>query len=370
MEGVRQNAFMEAMVAVVHPSVMEATPTGFAGADPQAGLTPQREMHFAKQIVVNEPPAVSPGSPKRTYNGVRSSRLTKTGLPGEPDSQQSEHAKKQTGPMTLYMVLGGIFSFVVCMGTFLCFQNAKGHMYDSNLFSAKLAKAQEALGTGQYQDAVDNATQAVDEASKLGNSDPQLGNALFVRAKANYALGKNDLSKADAQKALTIRRAISGERSWPTAEAMVALAKTYITESNFKDAEPLLMQAVSAENTFQGKELDRADSVYTLGVCHEHLAMPKEAANEVGQALAIEQKILKANDPTLAATQTTYDRLNAQASSQTPVRQNEVSAAEEIMPPVTETQKPIGHSHASHHASRPSGSAPMAPHRRAYNFGY
>jgi len=381
MEGLRQNAFMEAMVAVVHPSAMEATPHGFTGADPQQGVTPQQEIvHFAKQIDLDSPPPGISATPKKTYSGVRSARLTQAGLGGRSDSADSEQpvpAKKPASPMTLYMVLGGMVSFVICMGTFIYFQNANGHMYDQNMFAAKLTKAQEDLRTGQYQDAVDNATKAVEEASKLGTSDPKLADALFVRAKANYALSKNDLSKVDAQRALDMRHSISGDHSWATAEARVALAKTLITDGNLKDAEPLLSQAVAAENAFPGKELDRADAIYTLGICHEHLARPEDAANEAGQALAIEQKVLKPKDPTLINTQATYNRLTALASSQSPAPPSVVNAAEEIKPALeevpantTETQMPVAHNRNAngHHAAHASSSASVG-RRRAYSFG-
>jgi eukaryotic-like serine/threonine-protein kinase len=361
MEGLRQNAFMEAMVAVVHPSVIEATPHGFTGAN--------SHLAFSEQPAL-EAPSELPLPPKRTYNGIRSSRFLESGLDGDQDPDQTAIPKKQKSAMTLYMVLGGVLSFILCMSTFIYFQNAKGHMYDSSVFSAKLAKSQDDLRSGHYQDALNNATQAVDEASKLGTSDPQLANALFVRAKANYALSKNDLSKADALRALDMRRSISGDRSWPTAEATVALAKTLITEGNFKDAEPMLAEAVTIENSFQGKELDRADAVYTLGVCHEHLGRSQDAANEVGQALAIEQKVLKADDLSLAVTQATYNRLALQASSQIPASQTEVSASEEIKPAVaaiqaTEPAKVIAHNRSVHHASH----VPAAVQRRAYSFG-
>jgi tetratricopeptide (TPR) repeat protein len=263
---------------------------------------------------------------------------------------------------------------IILVGAVLFVQNAQNSNkggFNRGLYSTSIEKARENFDDGKYSQSVSDSTDAIAEARKLGPSDPELGKALDVRARAYFADRKFDKSEQDFNQALAQTQAIYGDNALQSADIKAELAGLMLATGRYAQAESLLQQTLAVQQALKAKDADIADTKFKLASAHTHLHRVQLATEESKQALAVEEKALPANDPKLAATKQLVDSLaSANSAPQTNSSEKAVpTVATENLEPQEKADKPApvrsSRRAASHHQAAP------VRRRHAYStYGY
>jgi serine/threonine protein kinase len=382
MEGLRQNAFMDALSIAAANSALESATAAPSGPPPTIVPIPAN----------GSPPSDSPAEKtvKTTAATLPANRASRPTPPASPPASAPAtppppvrsreiitSATRSYEPSNLKAIVGVIAAVAFIVIGFVLFwqnmQNANRSTFNRELFSSRIARAQKNYNNGQYVLSVSDSSDGIAEAKKLGPSDPELSQALALRAGAYLADRKYDKSAQDYNEALALAKSIYGDKTLPVAELKTALSGLMITTGQFAQAEPLLQQSLAVEQALQATDLDIADTSFKLATAHTHLNKIPEAIEESKRALTLETKLLPTNNPKLLATKQLVQSLAIKAPAPAPTPSPALTTAP-IPPSAEKPEKPEKPEAPKQHARRHTApahhaAAPAAPvvHRHAYS---
>lgn len=164
-------------------------------------------------------------------------------------------------------------------------------------------RALYAAGQSKLDQGLDDAEKAVEVGERgYGADAAPVGALLLRRGFLERALGRNPKARNTFEEARKVSATALGDDDPQTALAVEGIGLTYLSESDYANAEPLFRQALAAfEKTLGGDHPRLLECLLDLSVVHENLADRKAAIADLERARRIGEKDLAPDDFQLAA---------------------------------------------------------------------